>query len=60
MGLMNDPDNKVQLIIDKDILRDQYFACHPCINTSSIKFKMEELRDKILPAINHSAIIVEL
>lgn len=60
MGLMNDSDNKVQLIIDKDILHDEYFACHPCINTSSIKFMMEDLKDKILPAINHSAILVEL
>lgn len=60
MGLMNDLDNSVQLIIDKDILSDKYFACHPCINTSSIKFMMEDLKDKILPSIKHSAILVEL
>lgn len=60
MGLINDLDNSVQLIIDKDILSDKYFACHPCINTSSIKFMMEDLKDKILPSIKHSAILVEL
>lgn len=60
MGLMNDTDGKVQLIVDKDILSDEFFACHPCINTSSIKFMKEDLKEKILPEINHSAIIVEL
>lgn len=60
MGLMNDTDGKVHLIIDKDILSEEFFACHPCINTSSIKFMQEDLKEKILPVIKHSAIVVEL
>ena len=60
MGLMNDTEKKVQLLIDKDVLKDQYFGCHPCINTSSLKFLTSDLTDKIIPAMEHEPIIVDL
>jgi len=60
MGLMNDKENAVQLLIDEDILKEDYIACHPCINTSSIKFKTEELLQKFLPEVKHEPIKVKL
>lgn len=60
LGLMNDKDNKVQLLIDKDVLLSEFFGCHPCINTSSLKMKTADLINQILPAINHSFIQVDL
>ena len=60
MGLMNDTDNNVRLIIDEDVFKDEYFGCHPCINTSSIRLRMSDLTDIILPAMNHTPTIVNL
>lgn len=61
LGLMNDPENKVRLLIDKAILDNHpYFGCHPCINTSSLKFRTEDLLNKILPAIHHDYTMVDL
>ena len=60
MGLMNDTDNNVQLLMDKEVLEDEVLGCHPCINTSSLKLKTREVLDKFLPAVHHEAIIVEL
>ena len=60
MGLMNDTDNHVQLLIDKEVLEEASLGCHPCINTSSLKLKTNEVMDKFLPAVHHKAIIVEL
>lgn len=60
MGLMNDTDNNVQLLMDKEVLEDEVLGCHPCINTSSLKLKTREVLDKFLPAVHHKAIIVEL
>lgn len=60
MGLMNDTDNNVQLLMDKEVLEDETLGCHPCINTSSLKLKTREVLDKFLPAVHHEAIIVEL
>ena len=60
LGLMNDPENKVQLLIDKDVAAQEIFACHPCINTSSIRFATADLFEKLLPALGHSPIMVEL
>ena len=60
MGLMNDKENRVQLIMDKDVLKGEYIGCHPCINTSSLRFKTAELIEKILPAMGHTPIFVDL
>ena len=60
MGLMNDREKRVRLLIDKDILEGEYFACHPCINTSSLKFTTRDLMDKILPALGHPHTVVDL
>ena len=60
MGLMNDKENHVQLLMDKDILKGEYIGCHPCINTSSLRFRTSDLIEKIIPAMGHEPTYVEL
>jgi len=60
LGLMNDHDNHVELIIDEDILKGEYFGCHPCINTSSLRLKTADLMEKIIPAMGHSPRILPI
>ena len=60
LGLMNDHEKKVRLLIDEDVLKDEYFGCHPCINTSSLKIRMEDLTEKIIPAMGHEPTTVRL
>ena len=59
-GLMNDKENDVQLLIDEDVLHAEYIGCHPCINTSSLSFTVNDLKEKIIPALEHRPIIVKL
>ncbi len=56
LGVANDRENKVTLIVDSDITAHKYFGCHPCVNTSSLKIKTADIFDKFLPAVNHSPI----
>ena len=60
LGLMNDKDNRVKLLIDEDILKDEYIGMHPCINTSSLKLKVSDVIEKLIPAMKHDPIIVVL
>ena len=60
MGLMNDHDNHVQLLIDEDVLNAEYLGCHPCVKTSSLKLKTKEIFDIFLKAVHHDPIIVKL
>ena len=60
MGLMNDKDNEVTLLVDKDVLAAEYFGCHPCINTSSLRLKVEDVFGKFLDAVHHEYIAVTL
>ena len=60
LGLMNDYDFKVQLLMDKDLLQDEYLGCHPCINTSSLRIKMKDVFEKIIPSLHHEPIFVEV
>ena len=58
LGLMNDHDNCVQLLIDEDVLKGEFFGCHPCINTSSLRLRTADLMEKIIPAMHHEPRIV--
>ena len=60
MGLMNDKEHRVQLRIDEDVLDGEYIGCHPCINTSSIRFKVKDLIEKVIPAMGHDFVKVKL
>jgi Ala-tRNA(Pro) deacylase len=60
MGLMNDKENQVQLLVDEDVLKGEYFGCHPCINTSSLKLKVEDVFGTFLESVHHEYIEVKL
>ena len=60
LGLMNDKENKVRLLIDKELLSQEYIGCHPCINTSSLRLRTEDLMKKIIPAMGHAPRMVQL
>ena len=60
MGLMNDREHNVRLLIDEDIINDEYLGCHPCVCTSSLKIKTRDVLDKFLPATGHSFQIIRL
>ena len=60
LGLMNDHDHKVELLMDAEVVKGEYFGCHPCINTSSLRLRTEDLMNKILPAMKHTPVFVKL
>ena len=60
LGLMNDHEHHVELIIDEDVLKGEYFGCHPCINTSSLRLKTADLMEKIIPAMGHQPRIIPI
>lgn len=60
LGLMNDKENRVQLLVDEDVLQSEYFGCHPCVNTSSLRVKTEDIFGKFLQAVNHDYMTVRL
>lgn len=60
LGLMNDRENHVRLLIDRDLLKEEYLGCHPCINTSSLKIRTADILEKILPAVHHEYTLVDL
>lgn len=60
MGLMNDRENRVQLLIDRQVIEEEYLGCHPCVNTSSLKILMKDILEKYLPEVHHEYTVVEL
>ena len=60
MGLMNDHDMRVRLLIDEDVLKGEYIGCHPCINTSSLRLRTEDVMNKLIPAMGHAPVQVKL
>ena len=60
MGLMNDTENAVQLLVDEDVLKGEFVGCHPCINTTSLKLYTKDMFGPLLEAMHHDMIIVHL
>lgn len=60
MGLMNDTENHIQLLIDKPVAESETLGCHPCVSTSSLKMKTSDVFEKFLPAVHHRPVIVDL
>lgn len=60
MGLMNDRDNRVNLLIDEDVLKEEYLGCHPCVNTASLRLRTEDVIHKFLPHVKHEYTTVHL
>lgn len=60
LGLMNDRENRVKLIADRQILEAERIGCHPCVNTSSLAFSVRDLLDKVLPAMGHQVRIIDI
>jgi Ala-tRNA(Pro) deacylase len=57
---MKDKEQKVNLLIEENVLKEEFFACHPMVNTATVKFKTEDLTRKILPALNRKYKLVNL
>lgn len=60
MGLMNDKEHAVQLLVDEDVKKGEYIGCHPCVCTSSLKIKTEDIFNKFLPKVGHEPVVVHL
>ena len=60
LGLMNDTENHVQLLVDEDVLKEEYFGCHPCMNTSSLRLKTKDVFGTFTEAIHHDYMVVTL
>lgn len=60
MGLMNDKEGRVQLLVDEELLQASYVGCHPCVCTSSLKIKTEDVFEKYLPTTGHGYRVVHL
>ena len=60
LGLMNDVEGHVQLLIDEDVLGSDCIGFHPCINTSTLRLKTADVMEKLIPAMGHSPRIVRL
>ena len=60
LGLMNDHEKKVQLLIDREVAEQNFFGCHPCQNTTTLKFSTEDLLTRIIPATGHEPTMVDL
>ncbi len=60
LALMKDKEKKVNLLIEENVFKEEFFACHPMVNTATVKFKTEDLKTKVLPALGREYTLVNL
>lgn len=60
LGLMNDKEHAVRLLMEREVYEAEYLSCHPCICTSSLKLKTKDILEKFLPHTGHDVTVVDL
>lgn len=60
LGLINDTNNRVQLLVDEDVLKGEYIGCHPCINTSTLRLLTADVLKTLIPAMGHPPKLIQL
>ena len=60
LGLLNDTEHRVTLVLDRAVAESRWFGCHPCRNTSSLRLRTEDVLEKFLPHTGHVPLVVEL
>lgn len=60
MSLINDAENRVNLLVDEDLLCNEYLGCHPCVNTATLKLASADAFGRYLEAVHHGMKTVQL
>ena len=60
MGLMNDREQRVRLVVDRDLLQEGHVGCHPCVNTATLRLALHDLLEVFAPSVGHSYTLVDL
>ena len=60
LGLANDAEHRVRLLMERDVYEAPYISCHPCLCTSTLKLKTADVLEKLLPHTGHTPTVVEL
>lgn len=60
MGLMNDREGNVRLLVDGEALQGEYVGCHPCVNTSSLRIRTKDVFEVFVPHTGHDITVVSL
>ncbi|MBQ8830875.1 MAG: prolyl-tRNA synthetase associated domain-containing protein [Oscillospiraceae bacterium] len=60
LGILNDNEKKVHLVMDREVYEDEYICCHPCRNTSTLKIAVKDIIEKVVPYSGHDITVVEL
>ncbi len=59
LELIFDTDNNIQLVIDNDLMSDEYICGHPGINTSTFRLLREDML-KYVRAAKHEPTFIDL
>ncbi len=59
-GVLQDADNEIQVVIDKDVTESEYYGCSDGTTTCYMKLRTDDVFGKFLSFTGHRAIITEV
>jgi len=60
LGLMNDTEHRVRLLLDRPVAAAELFGCHPCKNDASLSLRTADLLHIFLPHTGHEPTVIDL
>lgn len=58
--LMFDSEHRIRLLVDSDLLQEDFLGCHPCRNTATVKIATGDLLNNFAVQSGHSYTLVRL
>lgn len=55
-----DRENKVQIVLDREILAEEWYGCSDGTTTGYMKIKTDDIYKKLLPFAKHSPAVIEV
>lgn len=59
LSLIFDKEKKIKLAVDRDAVENEFFCCHPCDNTATLKIKASDITDIFIPSLEIKPVIIE-
>ncbi len=60
LGLLFDTEKQVRFLIDNDLMQEEFWGFHPCLNTATLRISRTGFTDIFLPALGVSPTFVDL
>jgi Ala-tRNA(Pro) deacylase len=60
LSMLEDDDNRVKVVMDKDVTAEEWYGCSDGTTTGYMKLRTDDVMNVFLPFVHHQATVIEV